>query len=197
MDNAMKFQQKLAKRPITQWWKNSIILCIITLFFVLLSYAQAVKAVKEYQLKAVYLFKFSKFIRWPPFAFDSQQAPIHICILGKNPFEDFDVLIRDKIVKGRSITVEHIHDFRRANRYHILFISKSEKGHQAAIFAYVKQYPILTVSDIKNFAARGGMIQFVPSGRKKVQFIINRKAMQNVGIEPSANLLRVAKEIVE
>ncbi len=76
-----------------------------------------------------------------------------------------------------------------------MFVSKSEKGYQATIFAYVKQYPILTVSDIKNFAARGGMIQFVPSG-KKVRFIINRKAMQNVGIKPSANLLRIAREIV-
>jgi hypothetical protein len=131
-----------------------------------------------------------------PSAFDSQQAPIRICILGKNPFEDFDVLIKDKIVKGRSITVEHIHDIRRANRCHILFVSKSEKGYQATIFAYVKQYPILTVSDIKNFVARGGMIQFVHCG-KKVRFIINRKAMQNVGIKASANLLRVAKEIVE
>jgi len=178
--------------PKTRWKPRTITLGIIIVLLGSLTFAAALLTPKEYQVKAVSLFNFSKFTRWQASAFDSPQAPIRICVLGKNPFEDFDVLVKNKKVKGRTITVKYFHDFRVANRCHILFVSKSEQGDQAAILDYVKQYPILTVSDIKNFVIRGGMIQFYMRDRK-VRFMIDPETVKEAGIRANANLLRVAK----
>ncbi len=168
-----------------------VIFSIATLLFSL-AYASILLMPKEYQVKAVYLLNFSKFTRWPESAFNNPTTPIRICILGKNPFEDFEVLIKDKIIKGRNVTVEYFNDFRTTNNCQVLFISKSEQGDQAAILSYTKQYPILTVSDIKNFVMRGGMVQFYMRNRK-VRFMVAPDILKEVGITASANLLRVAK----
>ncbi len=184
----MWFQQKVISNQ--RHW--GITLCLLTVLIGSLTYAAVLLTPKEYQVKAVYLFNFSKFINWPASAFDNSRTSIRICVLGKNPFDDFDRLVKGKKVQKRRVTVEHLSDYRQANRCHILFVSKSEKGNQAAILAYTQQYPILTVSDIRNFVVRGGMIQFYIRGRK-VRFMIDPDTVQEAGIRASANLLRVAK----
>jgi hypothetical protein len=186
----MLFQYK--NKMMSNHLRWGITLCIITVLVGSLTYAAVLLTPKEYQVKAVYLFNFSKFIKWPSSAFNSSRTPIRICVLGKNPFDDFDKLVQGKRVQKRRVTVEHLHDYRQANRCHILFVSKSEKGNQAAILAYTQQYPILTVSDIRNFVVRGGMIQFYIRGRK-VRFMIDPDTVKERGIRASANLLRVAR----
>ena len=39
----------------------------------------------EYQVKAAYLYNFTKFVDWPPDSF-GEGDPLTICIAGRNPF---------------------------------------------------------------------------------------------------------------
>ena len=168
---------------------------IIAFIFILLgsaTNADMLLTPKEYQVKAAYLFNFSKFIRWPVSAFNNHQTPIRICVLGKNPFGNFETLVKNKIVKKRNVVVELLYNFRNSKFCHILFISKSEQGEQATILAYTRQYPILTVSDIDNFVERGGMVQFFMRTRK-VRFKINPNTLKEADLSASTNLFRVAK----
>ncbi|MFK5970347.1 MAG: YfiR family protein [Candidatus Marithrix sp.] len=174
-------------------WRRLIITSgLIIILLSSFTYASILLIPKEYQVKAVYLLNFSKFTRWPESSFTDPTTPISICILGKNPFEDFEVLIKDKIIKGRNVKVEYIDNFRTSNNCQILFVSRSEQEKQMKILAYIKQYPVLTVSDIKNFIMCGGMIQFYIQD-KKVRFMVAPEKLTKVGITANANLLRVAK----
>lgn len=148
----------------------------------------------EYQVKAVYLFNLSKFIRWPESVFDSPTASIRICVLGKNPFPEFDALVKDKKVDEHPVKVQYLRDFKEAGTCHILFVSQSEQGDQAAILAYLRQYPIFTVSDIENFAERGGMLQFYNSGNK-VRLMVDPQTVKKAGMQASSRLLQVAKVV--
>ena len=40
----------------------------------------------EYEIKAACLFKFLKYVDWPPTAFKAKKSPLVIGILGDNPF---------------------------------------------------------------------------------------------------------------
>jgi hypothetical protein len=40
----------------------------------------------EYQVKAAFLFNFTKFVEWPDGSFDAPQAPIVVGIIGDDPF---------------------------------------------------------------------------------------------------------------
>src|SRR5437867_180076 len=41
---------------------------------------------KEYQIKAAFLYNFTKFVEWPEPAFADPKSPIVIGVLGPNPF---------------------------------------------------------------------------------------------------------------
>jgi hypothetical protein len=53
---------------------------------------------------------------------------------------------------------------------------------------------VLTVSDMPQFSLRGGMIQFVPEG-KKIRFEVNLAAVQRAGLALSSELLKVATTV--
>ena len=53
---------------------------------------------------------------------------------------------------------------------------------------------VLTVSDMPQFAQRGGMIQFVLEG-KKVRFEVNLTAVERAGLTLSSELLKVATTV--
>jgi hypothetical protein len=49
-------------------------------------FCRAADAQLEYQVKAVFLLNFTKFIEWPAAAFELPVSPVTICILGEDPF---------------------------------------------------------------------------------------------------------------
>jgi hypothetical protein len=53
---------------------------------------------------------------------------------------------------------------------------------------------VLTVSDMPQFAQRGGMIQFVLEGNR-VRFEVNLIATQHAGLTLSSDLLKVATAV--
>ena len=52
------------------------------------------------------------------------------------------------------------------------------------------------MSDIKNFARDGGMIQFVNQG-KHIRFYMNRRAAIKANVRISANLLYIARKLFQ
>src|SRR4051812_38643992 len=50
-------------------------------------------AESEYDVKAAYLFKFTKFVEWPASAYASNDAPFVIGIVGRDPFGGLDRIL--------------------------------------------------------------------------------------------------------
>ena len=73
-----------------------------------------------------------------------------------------------------------------------IFISVSEENNLPAILKLLDGQAILTVSEIENFAQRGGMIKLKRESNKLV-FEINVDAAKRSGLAMSAQLLRLAK----
>ncbi|MGH9723681.1 MAG: YfiR family protein, partial [Candidatus Acidiferrales bacterium] len=42
--------------------------------------------VSEYQVKAVYLYNFGRFVQWPPNVTANNDSTFTICVLGQDPF---------------------------------------------------------------------------------------------------------------
>jgi hypothetical protein len=150
----------------------------------------------EYQVKAVFLFNFSQFVDWPPAAFASPRAPITICVLGHDPFgAALDAIVEGEIVNGRPLEVQRYRGVAEVGSCHILFIDRSEQSRLAEILASLAGRSILTVSDMDNFARRGGMIRFMTVGNK-IRLRVNIEVAQAGGLAISSKLLRPA-EIVK
>ena len=155
---------------------------------------QAVRA-SEYQVKAVFLFNFAQFVDWPAEAFADPAASLSICVLGPDPFGDFlDQTVRDERVGGRTLQVRRYASADEIRSCHILFISRSDRNLPEDILARLKHRPILTVSDIDEFAERGGMIAFV-TDRHRIRLKINVEAAGTAHLTISSKLLRVAEVV--
>src|SRR5687767_5892169 len=84
---------------------------------------------KEYQLKAAFLFNFTKFVEWNAGA---SGGPITIVILGSPAFgNEVENAVRNRKVNGRPLSVKSARNAAEARDAHLLFISAEEDGRVA------------------------------------------------------------------
>lgn len=152
-------------------------------------------AVTEYELKAAFLYSFTKFVDWPPSAFHDDRSSLRLCILGQDPFGGSLQAIAREEVAGRKVTVLRSGVLSDPSGCQILFVSRSEEGRLAAILAAVRGAPVLTVSEMEGFLEEGGIINFVQQG-SKIRFEINQGSAERAGIKISSKLLRLATRVV-
>lgn len=150
---------------------------------------------REYTVKGAFLYNFTHFIDWPDAAFATDTSPLTIGILGKNPFGAALNSLNGQKVKNRKILVKTLSSAEGARECHLVFISASEEGQLYRILAALKQNPVLTVSDIKDFAASGGMINFITL-EDKIRFEINLREAQAAKLKLSSQLLKLARDVI-
>ncbi len=157
--------------------------------------------VDEYALKAVFLFNLAKFISWPDSTFANAEQKFRFCILGETKFNgDMKRTIEGEKINARAISVEKEIELDSSSySCQILFISPKEASRLSEIMDFFKDYPVLTVSDLKDFANLGGMVEFYKENLYKegerIRLAININALQGAKLQANANLLRVAKLI--
>jgi hypothetical protein len=150
---------------------------------------------REYQLKAVFLCRFTQFTEWPQAAFPSADAPIVIGILGKDPFGEYlDSAVRNERVHNRPLTIQRYQRIEDAKKCHLVFISTSEEGRLQKCLADLKGQSILTVGEMEGFALRGGMIELFTE-RNRVRFRVNLGTAKAANLRISAKLLELAEVV--
>jgi hypothetical protein len=148
----------------------------------------------EYQIKAAYLYNFGKFVQWPPRTAEAKNDPFRICVLGQNPFGVMLDGLSGQTINGQSVSTRQIPRAQDAEKCDVLFVGTSEQGHVRVILEVIQKLPVLTVSDMPHFVARGGMIEFVAQ-RNKVRFEVNRAAAERAGLSLSSELLKLAVNV--
>jgi hypothetical protein len=151
------------------------------------------QAAGEYELKAAFLYNFTKFVEWPPAAFTD--GAFRVCVLGEDPFGKSLKDLTGQEAAGRKLQVLVFKEaIARPEDCHILFVSRSERGRMPAILSGVRDSPVLTVADTEGFLDDGGIVNFLLEG-SKIRFEINQEAAGRAGIKISSKLLQLAKRL--
>ena len=155
------------------------------------------QTVSEYQVKAAYLYNFSKFVEWPARAFASPVAPIRLCVLKDQAFEsELNQVVKGKVVGGRAVTVVPVQTAEQSLGCQILFIASSQDKQSRQIIDTLRNSSVLTVGESEGFVEKGGIINFVLQD-DRVQLEVNHKAATQAGLHISSRLLSVAKRVIE
>lgn len=155
------------------------------------------QASREYALKAVFLLNFTRFVEWPASAFPQTNSPIVIGVLGSDPFgRALDDVVKGEVVEGHPVIVERYQSMAELKPCQILFISMSEQSRWPEIRDALKGQPVLTVSEMENFAPVGGMIRLYKSSQNKIRLRINLDAVKAEHLKISSKLLNVS-DVVE
>jgi hypothetical protein len=158
-------------------------------------YGAVAPSPSEYQIKAAFLYNFTKFVEWPAKAFRATSRSMTLCILGEDPFgTDLEQILDGKMVNGKSIAIKRFSGMRGLEVCHILFISSSERSHLPEILEALREASMLTVGETERFAKLGGIINFTIE-ENKVRFEINVDAAERAGLKISSRLLKLGKVI--
>ncbi len=146
----------------------------------------------EYEVKASFLYKFTKFITWPDEKTQENVKTLRIGILGEDPFEDtIDRLLAGKQVQNKPIEIIRADKVDDLAQCHIVFISASEEEKLESILATLETQHILTVSDSQNFSKKGVMINLVTI-KNKIHLEINPSHAKEAHLKISSQLLSLA-----
>jgi hypothetical protein len=148
----------------------------------------------EYQVKAEFIERFTRFIDWP--AGSESRGNFHIGVIGDNPFNGYlDKMAALHKIHNRTVQIHAITDLSQIDSCQLLFIGASERERLKRILAHTESKPILTIGDTNGYAAAGVIINFYTVG-ENVRFEVNEGAIERSGLKVSAKLLKLAK-IVE
>ena len=120
----------------------------IALFGLLFTAGEAARGqvlMAEYQVKALFLLNFTKYVEWPSASFADTNAPLFIGFYGEDKFGDaLKKTFEGKTISGRRIITQPIEKDGETGKCHILFISDSER----------KRHPCVITSVMKNAEAK-------------------------------------------
>lgn len=146
----------------------------------------------EYEVKAAFVHNFAKFIEWPSGAFEDENSPLRIGILGEGPINTSLLGMHGKKIQNRPLQISKARNGSNLRKYHIVFVNPSEKSRMGSILRGLKGSGVLTIGDIAGFAEQCGVINFyMESG--KIRFEINVGAAQREKLRVSSRLLRLAR----
>ena len=149
---------------------------------------------REYQMKAVFLDKFTRFVQWPEAtAVADTSQPFVIGVIGDSPFESLlEQIYAERAIKGSAVDIRYLTELDAVTECHLLFIAQSAGGRLSEIIERTRDRPVLTVADTKGFAERGVLINLYRR-RGKVKFEINERAVHASGLTFSYLLLNLAR----
>jgi hypothetical protein len=153
----------------------------------------AAAAPTEYQVMAVFLFNFSRFVEWPASTFPNATAPFVVGVFGHDPFgADLDAAVKGETVNGRPLVVRRVQSAAEATECQILFIHQSEDQRLGEVLSALRNRSTLTVSDLPGAAQRGVMIRLVTE-QGRVRMRIDVDSARAAALTISSNLLRAAQ----
>ena len=176
----------------------SITMCAILSWSLLLPQSVAAQpSYADHQIKAVFLYHFTKFINWPETAFPSADSPFNICTTGSGPLSEvLTSAISGEVVAGHPLQVISQVGSDQVPTCHILYIPAGYDSHLLWTSKNSGVATILTVSDDETFINQGGIIK-LESTLGRVRPVINTTALDRAELKASAKLLQLATLVSE
>jgi len=150
--------------------------------------------VTESSLKAAFIYNFARFTEWPQDALPPT-ATFTACVLGDQPIRDaLERIVKGRQFEGRAIVVSQVQLDGKFRSCHLLYMSGVTQAQVAPLIAALRGAPVLTISDIDEFASKGGIAQmFVENG--KMRFDLNLGIARVARLTLSSKLLVLAAHV--
>lgn len=150
-------------------------------------YSKGMKTDSE--VKASFIYNYLQFVEWPSNVRNRKELA-NICVMGNDPVIPY--LQRMETNPPQTIPVKILIKAKSdpLEKCHILYVGSLYGDNADSVISRTKGLPILTVSDIKGFAKRGGITDFFMNN-KKVELEANLLAIKNSGLVIDSELLEM------
>lgn len=146
----------------------------------------------EYSVKALFLYNFLKFTEWPGPA----KKELGLCVFGADPFGEALDAIEGKTAHGLPVRIRRGVNSEEVKECHLVFVNEPDRPRLLRLLRQWEGKAVLTVGEAEDFVQSGGMIGLVLE-ESRVQFQVNLRRVEREGIKISAQLLKLARRILE
>jgi hypothetical protein len=147
----------------------------------------------EYEVKAAFLYNFTRFITWSEPVADAED--LKICVFGRDPFGDVLQQLDGRMSQGKALTLAYPQTLVDAENCQVLFVGSAKSRDLPSITRYAEERRMLTISEIPEFVDEGGIIGYVKEGNV-IRFEINLQAAQRAGLQINSRLLELALRVI-
>lgn len=147
----------------------------------------------ESQIKTAYVLNFAKFVEWPADVIGADK--LTLCVVGNDVLGGALSALDGRKAGERELrVVQRVNAEDNLRNCNVVFIGASEKRRFVAIISALRDSPALTISDIENFAEKGGSIG-LGYRENKIVFEVNLASVQKSRLRLPGQLLNLASYV--
>lgn len=166
-------------------WRT-LLLCLVFLIASPPSFAE-----DAYQIKAAFIFNFTKFIVWPE-AMEQEGGELRLCLFDSNPFGEYVYQLEGRKVRNFYLRIVQPESFQQLTVCHIIYLSQTKTDQK--LLSGIADLPVLTIADADGFAQQGGGIELL-SENNRIRFDVNLERIKSSGLDISSKLLHLARQV--
>jgi hypothetical protein len=181
---------EILTRPGPRVWTAGLLAACLAL--AAMTRAEQRTPTAEDDIKAAFLFNFTKFIQWPA---GPPQDGFRICTVAEPAFNTaVERTLSGESAGGRPLVRVSPATPEAARSCQILFVGRLENDRLDRWLNAVRGAPVLVVGESSAAWTRGAQINFVLD-ENRVKFDVNQDAAAGSGLVISSKLLRVARKV--
>lgn len=171
-------------------FKHKILRSLALTLFITCSFTEPLQEqAKEYNLKAAFIYNFTKYIEWSELAAENEFI---IGVIGESSINDpLAEIVKTETVDNKKITIKQFTKPADISFCNILFISRNCNFPLEDILGKTTGKGTLIISEKNGYAEQGTAINFV-TVKQKLKFEANVKALNAAGLTASSQLLKLA-----
>ena len=153
-------------------------------------------AVDPSKVKAAFFRNFAHYVIWPENAFADSHSPWRICVLGGDRFaEVLDKTLAGRTEHDRPFEISHAETLGELPACQIVYVTYDDPVKRQTALTALKDQPVLTVGDARDFLREGGIVQFHVGER--VQMSVNLDQARAASLIVQTKMLEVSVEVLE
>jgi hypothetical protein len=185
-----------AKTASRAGFARALIACAACLFLLSILPIQAqphLPALKEHEVRALYLFNFTKYLEWPSSSTNASDKPFIFGFLDECPVQsDLRRVVETRTVGNRPVKIQVFTNVADLAACQVVYVRPEDMNRWNRIREVLGNRPVLTVGEQNGFLNQGGMIEFVRRDIN-IRFRVNAPVLRQSGLTVSSKLLAIAE----
>ena len=144
--------------------------------------------------KAKLVATLARFVQWPPATFESETAPLRLCVFSSSPTVERAFQSQAEIPIGARPVQTLMNPRTVAKNCHLVYVDESGALRADQMLKRLGSEPTFTVGTQDGFVGDGGMVEIVHVDNT-LRFDFNLVALREAGLGVNPGVLKLARQV--
>jgi F420-0:gamma-glutamyl ligase len=150
---------------------------------------------REHQVKAEFVYKFSKYIEWPARVLGASGSPFEVAVTGQDTYgRELDDALTGTTIQGHPVVLRRLQSDNDIASCRLVIVGSAEPDRIAHLARLCKGTGTVLVGESPDFAKNGGTIGFVVESNH-IRFDVNLDTARKADVSINLKLVSLARNV--